>query len=382
MKGHGIEMPMRALAIFLVMVVVGPSWAEVEYTQRERLAAADMRLAADWIAHGYSIPERVPQEMLIRGYSYAETLIALGLMGEGASLNDILELRRLRGGGRWREIAEDLGIDPERLPIQLKEILWFGRNQQPAPVIHFLPDVRPGLRKKLVINAFEPTVPSEVLRRRFRLNDREVRDIRRALDDPLGVPEELMQETAGRGLLVADWVLAGAVSYHKPFPMESLLAARLGEDLPWSEVLLAFGFHPDVLTQGPLSGIYPLITGASPDTVLCARRRAEFPVAMDLEYDLERLTPGEKKALAPLLYHRYQVQPHELRMLEERNYEFAESAITVALARMAELELSQILTKLDGGETWSGLIKTIGIDMTGHPELAAAIAVRGGGPQR
>lgn len=377
-------MQMRALGILfaVLLLLLQPAWAEVEFSQRERLAAADMRLAADWIAHGYKIPERVPQEMLIQGYSYAETLIALGLMGEGASLNDILELRRLRGGGRWREIAEDLSIDPDKLPLPLREILWFGRNQRPAPVIHFLPDVRPGLRRKLVINAFEPTVPSEVLRRRFRLNDREVADIRTALDDPLGVPEGLMRQTAGRGLLVADWVLAGAVSYHKPFPMESLLAARVGEDLPWSEIALAFGLRPDVLTQGPLSGVYPLITGAAPNTVLCARRRTDFPQAMDLEYDLERLTPGEKKALAPLLYHRYQIQPHELKMLDERNYEFAESAITVALARMAELDLNQILEKLDRGETWSGLIKTIGIDMTGHPELLAAIEARGGAPQR
>ena len=364
--------------IFLGFILAVPAWAQSDLHGRERIAASDLRMAAEWIAYGYKIPERVPQEMLIQGYSYAETLVALGLMGEGASLNEVLEQRRLRGGSRWREIAEDLDLDPDKLPKPLRELLWFGRNHGPAPVLHFLPDVRPGLRRKLVFNAFEPTVPSEVLARRFRLSKREIRDIRAALDDPLGCPEKLLTKSAGRGLLVADWVLAGAVAYHKPFPMEALLAARVGEDLPWSEVALAFGFRPDVLTQGALSGVYPLITGSSPHTVLCARRRNSFPESLPLHYDLERLTPGEKRALVPLLYHRYQATGPEIAALKKRNMEMGEAAITLALTRMSELELSQILKRLDGGETWSQLVQRYGIDMTGHPQLMEAIQIREG----
>lgn len=365
-------------ALVLCAFLSGSGTAEEKFDQRRSLAVADMRMAAEWMARSYKIPARVPQEMLLGGYSYAETLIALAFMGEGASLNEVLEQRRLLGGNRWREIAERLDVDAEQLPQPIREILWFGRNDGPAPVLHFLPDVRPGLSKKLVINAFEPTIPSPELRRRFRLSDSEARDIRTVLDDPLGVPEEMLRRTAGPGLITADWVLAGAVAYHKPYAMEALLAARVGEDLPWSEVALAFGFRPDVLTQGPLSGVYPLLTGMAPNTILCARRRTEFPRQMPLKYDLQRLTPGERRALAPLLYHTYMANPAEIALLNDLNYELGECGLLLALTRMSELEIDQLVKHRRDGETWQQLIRRFSIDMTGHDELLAAIEAREG----
>ncbi|MGB0741569.1 MAG: ABC-2 family transporter protein, partial [Planctomycetaceae bacterium] len=39
------------------------------------------------------------------------------------------EQRRLRGGSRWKEIAEVLGLETDNLPKEIDELLWFGRNQ-------------------------------------------------------------------------------------------------------------------------------------------------------------------------------------------------------------------------------------------------------------
>jgi hypothetical protein len=225
------------------------------FERRKRIAAVDTRFAASWIACSYEVPNRVAEELLYNGYSYADTLIALAFMGEGLSLNDVLEQRGLVGGARWKEIASTLGLDTDLLPRPIGELLWFGRNPSSPTVLHFLPDPHPGIKKELVIPPFEPTVPSPSVVERFNLSSKEVADIRRVLDDPLGVPEKDLLLPAGRGLSTADWVLAGTVAYFKPFPMESLLAARVGEDIPWSEVNMAFGLRPDVLTQGPFSGV-------------------------------------------------------------------------------------------------------------------------------
>lgn len=366
----------RRWTLLLAFLLTVGAWGQTEFRERHERAAADARLASAWMARAYRIPERVPQEMLIGGYSYAETLVALAMMGQGASLNEVLELRRLRGGKRWRDIAEEIELDADRLPDPIRQILWFGRNDSPPPVLHFLPDVYPGLAKDLLINAFEPSVPSEVLQNRFHLSRDEVRNIRAVLDDPLGVPDEMLTKPAGKGLVTADWVMAGVIAYHKPLPMESMLAARLGEDLPWSEVTLAFGLRPDVLTQGPLSGIYPLLTGTAPNTILCARRRTRFPEQMSLHYDLERLTPGEKRALLPILYHAYGANSSDVSALASRNLEMAEAGIALALARAAELELGQILERHDQGESWSHIIRRFQIDMTGQQAVLASIAVR------
>lgn len=370
-----IPMMGRALFVLILLAIASPATAEDPLAYRREVAAADTLMASEWLATAYRIPPRVSQELLFNGYSYSETLIALAMMGEGASLNEILELRVYRGGKRWREIARQIELNPDALPLVIQELLWFGRNDPAPPVLHFLPDVHPGLADELVINAFPPTVPSEVLQDRFRLNGGEVENIRLALEDPLGVPEELLRESAGRGLLVADWVLAGIVAHHKPQPLESILAARIGEDLPWNEVALAFGFRPDVLTQGPMSGIYPVITGVAPNTVLCARRRTHFPDQLPLNYDLERLTPSEKRALYPIMLAAHQASVSEAQMLAEAGLDMGESGIALSLARLSELDLATIL-HWRGQISWSDIIERYAIDMTGQQALAAAILVR------
>jgi hypothetical protein len=355
----------------------GHGEAAGELPYRKKVAAADARFAASWIAGSYDVPTRVVEELLYRGYSFAETLVAMAFMGEGYSLNEVLEQRRLRGGARWEEIARVLGLDTRRLAPPIAQLLWFGRNANPAaPVLHFMPDPRPGIIADLVIPAFEPTVPDQEAQRRFRLNRKEVENIRRVLDDPLGVSEEDMRLPAGRGLETGDWVMAGAIAYFKPFPMESLLAARVGEDLPWSEVTMAFGMRPDVLTQGPLAGIYPLVTGTGPNTILIARKRAEHPSELPLHYDLERLTPGEKRALEPLMHHYYSTSKEEQLLLSERGLGLGEQGLALALARMAQLELPLILMDYADLGSWQAIVTKYAIDMTGHPEIKAAMAVR------
>ena len=126
-----------------------PGWTEEVSETRKRLAAVDTRFAASWIAGSYKVPARVPQELLYNNYSFAETLIAMAFMGEGVSMNEILEQRSLQGGARWRDIADTLGVDTTKLPPEISQLLWFGRNAQAPPVIHFLPDPHPGITKEL-----------------------------------------------------------------------------------------------------------------------------------------------------------------------------------------------------------------------------------------
>ncbi len=373
-----------AIGLLLALVISGPTWAEPEkgetsefLTHRRRLAAADTRMAASWISSAYEVPDRVAEELLFGGYSYAESLVAMAFLGEGLSLNEVLEQRRLRGGARWEEVAKVLGLPAENLPAPISQLLWFGRNSSPAAVVHFLPDPHPGIIRELVVPAFEPTVPDPEAQRRFRLNKKEVENIRRVLDDPLGVLEKDLQLPAGRGLETGDWVMAGTIAYFKPFPMESLLAARVGEDLPWNEVTMAFGLRPDVLTQGPLSGIYPVVTGYTPNTVLIARKRETYPLELPLHYDLERLTPGEKRALEPLMYRHYKATEAEQLLLGERGLDMAERGLALAMSRMAGLDLGIILddlAKVNG--RWEAIVTKYAIDLTGHSELRAAMQVR------
>jgi hypothetical protein len=353
-----------------------PGWNQEVSDTRKRLAAVDARFASTWIAGSYEVPDRVPQELLYNGYSYAETLIAMAYMGEGASMNDVLEQRRLMGGARWKDIASTLSVDTSRLPKEISQLLWFGRNMRTPPVIHFLPDPRPGINRMLVIPPFEPSVPSPALVTRFNLSKKEVTDIRRVLDDPLGVPEKDLLLPAGRGLTTADWVLSGTVSYFKPFPMESLLAARVGEDIPWSEVSLAFGFSPDVLTQGPMSGVYPVLSGYAPHTALIARKSESHPRELPLNYDLARLTPGEKRALRPLLFHYYEATAEEKKMLAEKGFEMGEEGLALVLARMSTLDLSIILGDYERLHSWNAIIQKYAIDLTGHAEIKAVMDER------
>jgi hypothetical protein len=377
---------LQAIGILCLLFLVGPALAQQEggeiseeMAYRKRLAAADTRFAASWIAGSYDVPDRVAQELLFNGYSYAETLVAMAFMGEGLSLNEVLEQRRLRGGARWADIAKVLDFDTGRLAQPISQLLWFGRNASPkAPVLHFLPDPHPGITRELVIPAFAPTVPDPEAQRRFRLNKKEIANIRKVLDNPLGVPEKDLLLPAGRGLETGDWVMAGAISYFKPFPMESLLAARVGEDLPWNEVTMAFGLRPDVLTQGPLSGIYPIVSGMTPNTVLIARKRENYPDVLPLNYDLERLTPGEKRALEPLLHNYYNTSKEEKLILSERGFGLGEQGLVLALARMAELDLSIILLDYSQLGSWQAIVTKYAIDLTGHPEIEAAMAVRSG----
>lgn len=384
-RHHMPILPRLSSVVFLLCLVAPwPAWAEPvpeaglvdRLAYRKCLASADTRFAATWIAEAYQVPNRVAEELLFNGYSYAETLIAMAFMGEGLSLNEVLEQRRLRGGARWQEIGKVLDLDTTGLPAPISELLWFGRNQEKPPVLHFLPDPHPGIARDLVIPAFEPTVPDQVAQRRFRLNKKEVANIRTVLDNPLGVPEADLLLPAGRGLYTADWVMAGTVAYFKPYPMETLLAARVGEEIPWSEVAMAFGLRPDVLTQGPLSGIYPVLAGHAPNTVLIARKREKYPETLPLEYDLERMTPGEKRALEPLMHLYYNTTQEEKLLLTDRGLEIAEQGIALSLARMSNLSLGIILVDYSELGNWNSIVTKYAIDLSGRPELEGAINIR------
>lgn len=342
---------------------------------REKVAAADMRLASQWIAYTYQIPARVPQEMLLAGHDYGDTLVAMALIGEGASLNEVLEQRNRN---RWPQVAVNVDIDPGELPEPIQDVMTFGRNEGPPEVLHFLPDVRPGLANRLRLPAFSPTIPDPVAVERFGLSDDDIENIRRVLDDPNDVPEEWLLEDAGPSLIVADWLIAATISKFKPFPLETLLETRVGEVIEWGDVASMFSFDPRVLTDGPLAAVYPVLTGVPEDTVLAAYRLLKFPQRLPLHYDLERLVPSEKLALRPLLSYTYGETPAERTLLENSGLEMdmAESAIALSLARMSRLDLATILERRKAGDSWSGIIRRFAIDMTGQEDVLAAIQVR------
>lgn len=139
---------------------------------------------------------------------------------------------------------------------------------------------------------------------------------------------------------------------------------------------MAFGLRPDVLTQGPLSGIYPVVSGTTPNTVLIARKRESHPLTLPLHYDLERLTPGEKRALEPLMHHFYKTTKEEELLLSERGMELGDQALALALARMAQLDLSVILLDYSTLGSWPAIVTKYSIDLTGHPEIKGAMDVR------
>jgi len=336
-------------------------------------AVVDMRYACEWLAYSYEVPVRVPQEILLAGYSYSDAMIALSMMHKGASLNELLELRR---NMRWEQVAAQVEIDPQTLPLAVRGLLPLGVTPYQPALLHFLPDVYSGLRRDLTINAFPPTLPTPTQVERFRLNDDEVRNIRQALDDPFGVPEELLKETAGKGaLVVGDWVIAGVITHHRPLPIESVLGARGGQQLSWSEICLAYGLRPDLLTRGPLTGVYPILTGTTPGTVLCARKRLEFPSELPLRYELSRLTVDEKIALRPLMLRSFRATTSEDQLLKRSGFHICEEAIALQLSRMSQLDLQQILDYRSSGLSWAQIPSKLQLDMTGEDGLKLALGL-------
>lgn len=334
-------------------------------------AVVDLRLSCDWLARSYEIPARVPQEMLLSGYSYSDVLIALAFMHKGASLNELLELRRQM---RWQEVAARVELDPNTLPSPVRSLLPLGLDPYRPKLLHFLPDCYSGLSRDLTINAFPPTVPTTTQVERFRLDDEEVANIRKALDDPFGVSEDLLRETAGKGaLVVGDWVMAGVLAHHKPVSMDSVLAARGGQQLSWSEICMAFAFRPDVLTRGPLTGIYPVINGATPGTILCARKRKKFPEDLALRYELSRLTGDEKLALRPMMLRAFRANASEDQLLHKTGFGLAEEGIALQLSRMSQLDLEQILKYRASGLSWKEIPRKLQLDLTGEDALRLAM---------
>ena len=378
-----MKLPMFSclLAGLLCLAPVAGAQTPTEETALETLAplpgvpshraAVEMRFACEWLAESYEVPARVPQEILLAGYSYSDAIIALALMHKGASLNELLELRRQM---RWEEVARRVEVDANTLPAVVRGLLPLGVTPYSPKLLHFLPDVYSGISRDLTINAFPPTVPTQTMIERFRLDDDEVKNIRKALDDPFGVPESLLLETGGKGaLLVGDWVVAGVLAHHKPISMEHVLSARGGQQLSWSEICMAFGFRPDVLTRGPLTGVYPVINGARKGTILCARKRKKFPEEMALRYELERLTVDEKMALRPLMLRAYRATASEDQQLKQTSFTTAEHAIALQLSRMSQLDLGQILQYKGSGLSWKQIPAKLQLDLTGEDALVAAM---------
>jgi hypothetical protein len=99
-------------------------------------------------------------------------------------------------------------------------------------------------------------------------------------------------------------------------------------------------------------------------------------MTLPLNYDLERITPGERRALEPLLYHCYEATPAEQLLLKNLNMELGEKALALALARMSTLDLGIILGDYQKLRSWMAIVKKYAIDLTGHDDMKDVMIVR------
>lgn len=343
-------------------------------TPEEREALSDARLASMWIAKSVDIPDSVPEDMLLAGYSYSDVLIALALMDYGASLNELLEQRQRK---RWTKVASEVGIEPSELPSVIRDLMIHNRAiVAVSKPLHFMPDVRSGLNKRLRLPAFSATVPDPVSVTRFRLSKNEVANVRAVLDDTNSLTREMLLKPAGRSLLAADWLIAAALAKYKPFPLETILACRTGDVLEWGDIASIFSVDPLIFTSGPLAPAYAVLTKTDADVALPGLVKTDYPEGIPADYSLDRVSAKEAEALRWLMSMYYKEDTNERDLLQARNMSIADQGIALALARMSRQELSEVLAKKDGGYSWAEIVLDYELDMTGEEVLGEAILLR------
>ncbi|MGM9992786.1 MAG: hypothetical protein ACI376_08100 [Candidatus Bruticola sp.] len=336
-------------------------------------ALAEMRLAARWFASAYDIPVRVPEEMFMAGYTYSDAVAALSLMDAGASLNEVLEKRRTN---RWDEVARLVGIDPASLPKPVIKVMNTQSGTNTPEYLHFTPDVRSGLASRLHLPSFAATVPDPVSIARFQLSKSDIANIRLALENVNDLDEDTLRLPAGRSLKVGDWVIAGVLSKYKPFPIDTILSVRTGEVVEWGDVAAMFSIDSRIFTDGPLAPIYAALTEGENYATLSSLRRSSYPQTLDKKYEFGCLEGAELQAVGWLMSLYYKETDQERNVLNSLGLSFSDQALSLAVARMAFVDVSEIAGRVRRDAGWMYLINYYKLDMTGQEVVTAAAVCR------
>ncbi len=336
-------------------------------------ALNEMRLVSRWFAAAYDIPARVPEEMFLAGYTYSDAVVALSLMDAGASLNEVLEKRR---NHRWDEVAAAVGIEPSSLPKPVIKVMNTQNGNRPLEYVHFTPDVRSGLASRLHLPSFSPSVPDPVAVERFRLSKKDIANIRLALENVNDLDEATLRLPAGRSLKVGDWVIAGVISKYKPFPIDTVLSVRTGEVVEWGDVAAMFSVDPSIFVEGPLASIYAALVEGENYATLSGLRRSSYPATLDNIYVLNNVENAELQALGWLMSLYYKETEQERALLNSYGLSFADQALSLAVARMAFVDVSEIANRIGHGANWQYLIDYYKLDMTGQDVVLAAALSR------
>ena len=340
---------------------------------REAEAAVDLRMASRWLGAAFRIPSRVPEEMFYAGHTYADVVIALNLMDQGASLNEVLEQREHM---RWKDVVEAVNVPVGKLPRIVRRMI---RNDQyglaPA-AIRFVPDVRSSLSDRLRLPRFAATIPDRVSVERFRLNKDEVANVRLVFDHMEDLTPEMLRLPAGRSLTTADWVIAATLAKYQPFPIETLLATRTGEVVEWGDVAGMFGTDPVIFVSGPLAPIYAVLSGVGDNCIIPTLKRPSYPAGVDQRYCFDDLSDTELDALRWLMGMYYRENANEYDLIKARHLPLAEQAMVLSVARMAFVPVREVLDLLSSNLPWDSIVAKYRLDLTGEDVFAQAVVLR------
>ncbi|MDO5297019.1 MAG: hypothetical protein Q4F00_10415 [bacterium] len=333
---------------------------------------ADIRMASQWMAAAYQIPARVPEEMLLAGHSYGDVLVALNLMDYGASLNQVLEKRRYK---RWPDVAESVGIGVSELPgvIQAVMVKKYS-DEQPQP-LRFYPDVRSGLSERLRLPFAAPTIPDSVAVVQFRLSPEEVQDVRQVLAHPNEATPEMLLKSAGRSLVVADWLIAATLAKYNPNPLETMLMMRTGEVVEWGDIASTFSIDPRIFVTGSLAPAYAVLTGTYQNAVVPSLKRPYYPENASDIYDLSKIEGEQREALRWLMSLYYKENTAERDLLSAQGYNLRDEALCLAISRLAQLDVQEVIRRHSEGRSWAQMVSDYSLDLTGEDIFKAVCGI-------
>lgn len=332
----------------------------------------DQWLLADILSQGYHVPKAAFIELLQKGYQPREILILLEISARGgkfATFNRIMDHHYAGPELTWLQTIHHFNLHLSDFPDEVQElILQDPHPLRPSPPkVHSIPDIRPGILHDLKKYAYSPTLPSNTLVRRFSVPKKERANLYEVLKNPLAASPEMLLKHAGKELRAGDWVMATILATHKPFPVENILVTRQGYGLSWSEIVISMGFQSDILTQGAFSGIYPILTGVSPDTILIARAPKKLTSYQPFHpYGRHLLSVQETEALIPIIANVYRATPEQKSWLRQNtSLDLFDKTTALYLSGNSKASTKQLEQAFQRTRDWAKVLQQFQIDPQG-----------------